>query len=33
MPRRRKKYIHEGKYVAEVDIDLVDAEGGWAPYI
>jgi len=33
MPRRKKKYIHEGKYVAEVEVDLFDAESGWAPYI
>jgi hypothetical protein len=33
MSRRKKKYIHEGKYVAEVEVDLLDAERGWAPYI
>jgi hypothetical protein len=33
MPRRKKKYVHEGKYVAEVEVDLFDAESGWAPYI
>ncbi|MFH1572884.1 MAG: hypothetical protein ABIG68_02810 [Acidobacteriota bacterium] len=33
MPRRKKKYIHEGRYVAEVEVDLFDAESGWAPYI
>ena len=30
---KRTKYIHEGKYVAEVDVDLIDAEDEWAPYL
>jgi len=25
--------LHEGQYVAEVDIELIDAETGWSPYI
>ena len=24
---------HEGKYVAEVDIDLIDTNEGWSPYL
>jgi len=31
--RRKTKYIHEGQYVAEVDVKLIDAAEGWAPYI
>ncbi len=31
--RLHKKLIHEGKYVAEVDIELFDEEGGWSPYL
>jgi hypothetical protein len=31
--RRHKKLIHEGKYVAEVDIELIDSDEGWSPYI
>jgi hypothetical protein len=31
--RLHKKLIHEGKYVAEVDIELFDDEGGWSPYL
>ncbi|MDZ7668311.1 MAG: hypothetical protein U5Q16_02430 [Gammaproteobacteria bacterium] len=31
--RKRTKYIHEGKYVAEVDVELIDAEDQWAPYL
>ena len=31
--RERVKYIHEGRYVAEVSVELVDADEGWAPYL
>ena len=31
--RLHKKLIHEGKYVAKVDIELFDDEGGWSPYL
>lgn len=31
--RMQIKYIHEGDYVAEVDVNLVEAEGDWAPYL
>jgi len=31
--RNHTKLVHEGKYVAEVDIELFDAEEGWAPYL
>lgn len=30
--RHYVKYIHEGHYVAEVDVELIDAEG-WLPYL
>ena len=33
MKKTQKKYIHEGKYVAEVALELVDPGGGWSPYI
>jgi len=29
----KTKYIHEGKYVAEIDVELIDADEGWAPYL
>lgn len=29
----RTKPIHEGQYAAEVDVELIDAEEGWAPYL
>ena len=31
--RRHTKLLHEGKYVAEVDIDLIDSDDGWSPYL
>ena len=30
---KRIKYIHEGKYVAEVEVSLIEAGEGWAPYL
>ena len=31
--RRHKKYIHEGGYVAEVEVDLTESDTGWSPYL
>ncbi|MBN1663804.1 MAG: hypothetical protein JW943_09410 [Deltaproteobacteria bacterium] len=31
--RLYKKLIHEGEYVAEVDIELIDTDEGWSPYL
>ena len=31
--RQRTKLVHEGKYVAEVDVDLVETDEGWSPYL
>jgi len=31
--RRHTKLVREGAYAAEVEVELVDAEGGWAPYL
>jgi len=28
-----KKLVREGDFVAEVDVILVEAEGGWTPYL
>lgn len=28
-----KKLVHEGKYVAEVEVELIDTEEGWSPYL
>ena len=27
------KLVHEGEYVAEVDVELLDSGEGWAPYL
>jgi hypothetical protein len=31
--RRHTKLLHEGSYVAELDIDLVESDLPWSPYI
>lgn len=31
--RKRTKYIHEGKYVAQLDVELIEADDDWAPYL
>lgn len=31
--RRRTKLVHEGKYVAEVDVELIETDEGWSPYL
>jgi hypothetical protein len=31
--RKRTKYIHEGSYVAEVDVELLEDDTGWSPYL
>jgi hypothetical protein len=31
--RRLTKFLHEGDYVAEVDVELVETDAGWSPYL
>ncbi|MBI1733095.1 MAG: hypothetical protein HYR49_10080 [Gammaproteobacteria bacterium] len=31
--RRRVKYIHEGGYVAEVEVNFIEDETEWSPYL
>ena len=31
--RRQTKFIHEGPYAAEVEVDVIDTEEGWSPYL
>lgn len=31
--RHTAKLVHEGKYVAEVDVELIDSDTGWSPYL
>lgn len=34
MKRRKKsRYVHEGRYVAEVDVELLEDQTGWSPYL
>ena len=31
--RRNTEYVHEGRYVAEVEVELIEDEEGWSPYL
>jgi hypothetical protein len=31
--RRHTKLVREGQYAAEVEVDLIDTENGWSPYL
>lgn len=31
--RARTKLVHEGNYVAEVDVELLEEPGEWSPYL
>lgn len=31
--RKKTKLVHEGQYVAEVEVDLIIEEEGWSPYL
>ena len=31
--RKHTKLIHEGEYVAKVDVELIDTDSGWSPYL
>jgi hypothetical protein len=33
MTRKRTKLIHEGKYAAEVPVELIEDETAWSPYL
>jgi hypothetical protein len=33
MARRQKKMVREGDYVAEVEVQLIESDEGWAPYL
>jgi hypothetical protein len=30
---RSTKLIHEGRYIAEVEVDLIYQDEGWSPYL
>ena len=31
--KRTVEFVHEGKYAAEVPVELIEDEGGWSPYL
>ncbi len=31
--RRRTKYVLEGQYAAAVDVNWIESETGWSPYL
>jgi hypothetical protein len=31
--KKKIKLIHEGRFAAEVEVDLIDDETGWSPYL
>jgi hypothetical protein len=31
--RIRVKHIYEGRYVAEVDVEFIEDDTGWSPYL
>jgi hypothetical protein len=33
MTRPSKEFIHEGKYAAEVPVELIDDDTAWSPYL
>jgi hypothetical protein len=33
MTKHRTKLVHEGQYVAEVDVALIDSDAPWSPYL
>lgn len=33
MSRRHKKLVHEGEYAAEVDVELIETDDAWSPYL
>ena len=32
-PRHHTKLVHEGNYAAAVDVELIDSDTGWSPYL
>ncbi len=31
--RRHTKFVREGLYAAEVDVELIEEDNGWSPYL
>ncbi len=33
MTRKSKELLHEGKYAAEIPVDLIEDDTAWSPYL
>lgn len=33
MKKAAKEFIHEGKYAAEIAVELIEDDTGWSPYL
>ena len=33
MTRKSTKLVHEGDFAAEIEVDLIEDETGWSPYL
>lgn len=33
MVKKKTKYVHAGRYVAEVEVELIYSEDEWSPYL
>ena len=31
--RQHTEFVHEGRYVAEVDVEWIETDEGWSPYL
>jgi hypothetical protein len=31
--RKSREFVHEGKYAAEIAVDLIDDDTAWSPYL
>lgn len=31
--RKKIKYVHEGQFVAEVEVELIESDEAWSPYL
>jgi hypothetical protein len=33
MTRKSREFVHEGKYAAEIPVELIEDETAWSPYL
>jgi hypothetical protein len=31
--KRRTKFVHQGQYAAEVEVEWIESDTGWSPYL